>query len=68
MDLPMLPQDLSAWAYVAISLIVVIGLVAIAYFTGNHKKKSTTFKNISQSGNNNKQRIGNNTDNKKEGN
>ena len=68
MDLPMLPQDLPAWVYVAIFFIVVIGIVALAYLTGNHKKSSTTFKNIKQEGENNKQRIGNNIDNEKEGN
>lgn len=68
MDLPMLPQDLSGGAYVAIFFIVVIGIVALAYLTGNHKKSSTTFKNIKQKGENNEQRIGNSTDNEKEGN
>lgn len=66
MDLPNLPQDLPAWVYAVISFIVVIGIVAVARFTGNHKKKSTIFKNISQNGQNNNQQTGNNTYNKKE--
>ncbi|OLF35914.1 hypothetical protein BTV98_12190 [Psychrobacter sp. Cmf 22.2] len=62
MDLSSLPQNLPAWVYVCF----ILGIIAIAYLTGNHKKKSKSFKNISQSGSNNKQQIGDRVNKKKE--
>lgn len=58
MNLPDLPPDLATWAVVVIFFIVAIGAILITYFTGNHKKRSKTFKNISQSGSNNNQHFG----------
>lgn len=58
MNLPNLPPGLATWGVVVIFVIIVIGLVLIAYFTGNHKKRSKIIKNISQSGNNNNQHFG----------
>lgn len=66
MSLPELPPGLPAWAIVFIFIVIVLGLIALAYFTGNHKKKSVTYKNISQNGNNNNQNFGSSTDKIKE--
>lgn len=68
MDLPALPQDLPAWAFVTVSIVVVIGIVLVAYLTGNHKNNSKVFKDISQKGSNNKQQIGSYLDEKEEDN
>ena len=58
MNLPELPQDLPTWAVICVFLIIALGLVVIAYLTGNHRKKSKVFKNINQSGSNNNQHFG----------
>jgi len=62
MNLSTLPQNLPAWVYV----FFILGIIAVTFLTSNHKKKSKTFKNISQSGKNNKQQIGDRVDKKKE--
>ena len=53
-----MPPNLPTWAYVSIFIVAIIAFVLIARFTGNHKKSSKTYKNISQSGSNNNQQIG----------
>lgn len=60
-----LPQNLSGWELVAIVFFIVLGIYSIAKVTGNISKKSNSYKNISQSGNFNNQRIGDNNNNGK---
>lgn len=59
MSFPELPPGLPAWAIVFLFIVIVLGMIALAYFTGNHKRKAKNYKNISQSGNNNNQHFGN---------
>lgn len=66
MTFPILPPNLPTWAYVCIFIATIIACVLIARFTGNHKKTSKTYKNISQSGSNNNQQIGEHVEKVKE--
>ncbi|RSN87038.1 hypothetical protein [Acinetobacter nosocomialis] len=61
-----LPTNLPAWAYVIIILGLAIVIWLIAKATGNSKKETNTFSNISQSGTNNVQQITNKLNNKED--
>ena len=59
-----IPTNLPTWSYVLIFLGIIAGIVLITRLTGNRSKKIAKFSNISQSGSNNNQKIGENIDNK----
>ncbi|HFE9906544.1 TPA: hypothetical protein ACGA4X_001520 [Acinetobacter baumannii] len=61
-----LPTNLPAWAYVIIILGLAIVIWLIARATGNSKKETNTFSNISQSGKGNVQQIGHKSNNKED--
>ncbi|MBC6798594.1 MULTISPECIES: hypothetical protein [Acinetobacter calcoaceticus/baumannii complex] len=44
-----IPSDLPAWAWVAITALVVLGLWLLAKATGNTNKKTTIIKGVNQS-------------------
>ena len=59
-----LPGDLSDITYIIIAIAVVIGAILITRLTGNRSKKINKYSNISQSGMNNQQNIGEKIKNK----
>ena len=59
-----LPGDLSDITYIIIAIAVIIGAILITRLTGNRSKKINKYSNISQSGMNNQQNIGEKIKNK----
>jgi len=59
-----LPGDLSDTTYIIIAIALIIGAILITRLTGNRSKKINKYSNISQSGMNNQQNIGENIKNK----
>ena len=59
-----LPGDLSDITYIIIAIAVIIGAILITRLTGNRSKKINKYSNISQSGINNQQNIGEKIKNK----
>jgi hypothetical protein len=59
-----LPGDLSDITYIIIAIAVIIGAILITRLTGTRSKKINKYSNISQSGMNNQQNIGEKIKNK----